>query len=80
FSRDIFLVKDSRAKIFLRKITSAFLCTAILQINGLVETFFESFLLSGSISWLYYDDRFNQFFYRVFGTEIAKVMITYIID
>lgn len=77
FSRDIFLVKDSRAKIFLRKLPSAFLGTAILQINGLVETFFASFLLSGSLAWLYYADRVNQFLYGVFGTAIATVMIPY---
>ncbi|ACD30348.1 murein biosynthesis integral membrane protein MurJ [Francisella tularensis] len=80
FSRDIFLVKDSRAKIFLRKLPSAFLGTAILQINGLVETFFASFLLSGSLAWLYYADRVNQFLYGVFGTAIATVMIPYLID
>ncbi|MBK2356188.1 murein biosynthesis integral membrane protein MurJ [Francisella hispaniensis] len=80
FSRDIFLVKDNRAKIFLRKLPGAFLGTAILQINGLVETFFASFLLSGSLAWLYYADRVNQFLYGVFGTAIATVMIPYLID
>ncbi|APC90991.1 MULTISPECIES: murein biosynthesis integral membrane protein MurJ [Francisella] len=79
-SGDILLLKDSRAKIFLSKLPSAFLGTAILQINGLVETFFASFLLSGSLAWLYYADRVNQFLYGVFGTAIATVMIPYLID
>ncbi|MDE4992412.1 lipid II flippase MurJ, partial [Francisella tularensis] len=72
--------KDSRAKIILRKLPSAFLGKAILQINGLVETFFASFLLSGRLAWLYYADRVNQFLYGVFGTAIATVWIPYLID
>ena len=79
-SGNIFLVKDNRAKIFLRKLPAAFLGIAILQINGLVETFFASFLFSGSLAWLYYADRVNQFLYGVFGTAIATVMIPYLID
>ncbi|GAB4223241.1 MAG: murein biosynthesis integral membrane protein MurJ [Francisella sp.] len=78
-SKDIFLVKDSRSRIFLRKLPTAFFGTAILQINGLVETFFASFLLSGSLAWLYYADRVNQFLYGVFGTAIATVMIPYLL-
>lgn len=51
-----------------------------MQINGLVETFFASFLISGSLAWLYYADRVNQFLYGVFGTAIATVMIPYLIS
>ena len=79
-SSNICLVKDNRTKIFLRKLPLAFLGTAILQVNGLVETFFASFLFSGSLAWLYYADRVNQFLYGVFGTAIATVMIPYLID
>ncbi|WP_150466828.1 murein biosynthesis integral membrane protein MurJ [Francisella sp. SYW-9] len=78
FNRDIFLLKDIRSRVFLKKLPSAFFGTAILQINGLIETFFASFLISGSLAWLYYADRVNQFLYGVFGTAIAVVMIPYL--
>ncbi|MED7789349.1 murein biosynthesis integral membrane protein MurJ [Francisella sp. 19X1-34] len=78
FSRDIFLLKDIRSRVFLKKLPGAFFGTAILQINGLIETFFASFLISGSLAWLYYADRVNQFIYGVFGTAIAVVMIPYL--
>ncbi|MEY8766520.1 MULTISPECIES: murein biosynthesis integral membrane protein MurJ [Francisella] len=79
-NQDVFLVKDLRSRTFLKKLPSAFFGTAILQINGLIETFFASFLLSGSLAWLYYADRVNQFLYGVFGTAIATVMIPYLIN
>ena len=79
-SSNICLVKDNRTKIFLCKLPLAFLGTTILQVNGLVETFFASFLFSGSLAWLYYADRVNQFLYGVFSTAIATVMIPYLID
>ena len=79
-NKDVFLVKDPRSRTFLKKLPSAFLGTAILQINGLIETFFASFLLSGSLAWLYYADRVNQFLYGVFGTAITTVMIPYLVN
>lgn len=72
-SSNIYLIKDNRTKIFLCKLPLAFLGTVILQVNGLVETFFASFLFSGSLAWLYYADRVNQFLYGVFGTAIFHI-------
>jgi putative peptidoglycan lipid II flippase len=54
--------------------------TAMFQVGTLVETFFATFLLSGSLAWLYYADRVNQFIYGIFGTAIATVMIPYLIS
>ena len=79
-NKSIILLKDIRSRIFLKKLPVAFLGTAILQVNSLIETFFASFLLSGSLAWLYYADRVNQFLYGVFGTAIAVVMIPYLIS
>lgn len=73
-------LKNLNARIFLRRFPTAFLGTAILQVNALVETFFASFLLSGSLAWLYYADRVNQFLYGILGTAIATVMIPYLLD
>ncbi|AIT09854.1 multidrug transporter [Candidatus Francisella endociliophora] len=78
--KNILLLRNKDARIFLKKLPTAFLGTAILQINALVETFFASFLISGSLAWLYYADRVNQFLYGVFGTAIATVMIPYLLE
>lgn len=79
-NKSIILLRNIRSKVFLRKLPSAFFGTAILQINGLIETFFASFLISGSLAWLYYADRVNQFLYGVFGTAITIVIIPYLIN
>lgn len=76
----LLLLKDLKVRNFLKRFPIAFLGTAILQINSLVETFFASFLLSGSLAWLYYADRVNQFLYGIFGTAIATVMIPYLLE
>ena len=46
----------------------------------MIETFFASFLISGSLAWLYYADRVNQFLYGIFGTAIATVMIPHLVE
>ena len=48
---------------------------AISQINILVDTIFASFLVSGSISWLYYADRLMEFPLGVFGVGLATVVL-----
>ena len=78
--RNILLIKNSKASSFLKRLPRAFMGTAMLQIGALVETFFATFLLSGSLAWLYYADRVNQFLYGIFGTAIATVMIPYLIS
>lgn len=79
FSKSVIFIKNSQARSFLKKVPMTFFGSAVLQINGLVETFFASFLVSGSLAWLYYADRVNQFLYGIFGTAIATVMIPYLV-
>ncbi|WP_035720237.1 murein biosynthesis integral membrane protein MurJ [Francisella sp. W12-1067] len=78
-TKAILFGKNIKAKLFFKKLPMAFLGAAVLQISSLIETFFASFLLSGSLAWLYYADRVNQFLYGIFGTAIAMAMIPYLV-
>ncbi|AJC48597.1 murein biosynthesis integral membrane protein MurJ [Allofrancisella guangzhouensis] len=78
-TKAIFFVRNVKAKIFFKKLPMTFLGAAVLQISSFIETFFASFLLSGSLAWLYYADRVNQFLYGIFGTAIAMAMIPYLV-
>ena len=73
-------LRNARARVFLKKLPLSFLGSASFQINSLIETFFASFLISGSLAWLYYADRVNQFLYGIFGTAIATVMIPHMVE
>ena len=48
---------------------------SIAQINLLVNTLLASFLITGSVSWLYYADRFMEFPLGVFGIALATVIL-----
>ncbi len=48
---------------------------SVTQINLLVDTLIASFLVTGSISWLYYADRLLEFPLGLFGIGIATVIL-----
>lgn len=48
---------------------------SVSQINLLIDTLMASFLVTGSISWLYYSDRLMEFPLAVFGLALATVML-----
>jgi len=48
---------------------------SITQINLLVDTIIASFLVTGSISWLYFSDRLVEFPLGVFGIALATVIL-----
>lgn len=48
---------------------------SVSQINLLLDTLLASFLVTGSISWLYYSDRLVEFPLGVFGIAIATVIL-----
>jgi putative peptidoglycan lipid II flippase len=53
----------------------ATLGAAVSQINILIDSFFVSFLKSGSVTWLYYADRLMELPLGVFGMSFATVML-----
>jgi len=48
---------------------------SVAQINLLVNTFLASFLVTGSVSWLYYSDRLMEFPLGVFAIALATVIL-----
>lgn len=48
---------------------------SVAQINMLVNTLLASFLVTGSVSWLYYADRLMEFPLGVFGIALATVIL-----
>lgn len=48
---------------------------SVSQINLLLDTFIASWLVGGSISWLYYSDRLLEFPLGIFGIAIATVIL-----
>jgi len=49
--------------------------SSITQINLLIDTLIASFLVTGSVSWLYYSDRMVEFPLGIFGIALATVML-----
>jgi putative peptidoglycan lipid II flippase len=49
--------------------------SSVAQINLLVNTVLASFLVTGSVSWLYYSDRLMEFPLGVFGIALATVIL-----
>lgn len=48
---------------------------SVAQINLLFDTLLASFLVTGSVSWLYYSDRLVEFPLGVFGIALATVIL-----
>ena len=48
---------------------------SVSQINLLFDTLIASFLMTGSVSWLYYSDRLLEFPLGLFGIAIATVIL-----
>jgi putative peptidoglycan lipid II flippase len=49
--------------------------SSIMQISILLDTLIASFLLAGSVSWLYYSDRLIEFPLGVLGIALATVIL-----
>jgi putative peptidoglycan lipid II flippase len=49
--------------------------SSVAQINLLINTLLASFLVNGSVSWLYYSDRLMEFPLGVFGIALATVIL-----
>lgn len=56
-------------------IVPALFGVSVTQINLLLDTLIASFLVTGSISWLYYADRLLEFPLGIFGIGIATVIL-----
>lgn len=58
-----------------RLILPALFGVSVAQINLLLDTVLASFLITGSVSWLYYSDRLMEFPLGVIGVALATVVL-----
>lgn len=58
-----------------RLLIPALFGASVAQINLLFDTLLASFLVTGSVSWLYYSDRIVEFPLGVFGVALATVIL-----
>lgn len=58
-----------------RLMVPALFGVSVTQINLLLDTLIASFLVTGSVSWLYYSDRLVEFPLGVFGIALATVIL-----
>jgi len=49
--------------------------SSVAQVNLLLDTVIATFLVSGSVSWLYYSDRLLEFPLGVFGVALSTVIL-----
>ncbi len=67
--------RDSGVRRVLRLMVPGIFGSSVAQINLLVDTILASFLITGSISWLYYSDRLVEFPLGVFGVALGTVIL-----
>jgi putative peptidoglycan lipid II flippase len=66
---------DPGVRRIMRLMVPAIFGSSVAQINILFDTLIASFLVTGSISWLYYSDRLMEFPLGVFGVALATVIL-----
>ena len=66
---------DPGVKRILKLMLPAMFGVSVAQINLLLDTVLASFLVDGSVSWLYYSDRLMELPLGVFGIAIATVIL-----
>lgn len=59
----------------LRLMLPALFGSSVAQINLLINTILASFLVTGSVSWLYYTDRLVEFPLGMFGVTLSVVIL-----
>ncbi len=59
----------------LRQIGTAIIGVSVTQISIIMNTIFASFLISGSVSWMYYADRLMEFPSGVLGVAIGTILL-----
>ncbi len=67
--------QDSGVQRIIKLMVPAIFGSSVAQINILFDTLLASFLVTGSISWLYYSDRLMEFPLGVFGIALATVIL-----
>lgn len=66
---------DDGVRRILRLMGPAIFGVSVSQINLLIDTLIASFLITGSVSWLYYADRLLEFPLGIFGIALGTVIL-----
>ena len=69
---------DPDVRRVLNRMAPAIFGVSVTQVNLLVDTLIASFLISGSVSWLYYSDRLVEFPLGIFGVAIGTVILPHL--
>ncbi|MEA5444751.1 murein biosynthesis integral membrane protein MurJ [Gammaproteobacteria bacterium AB-CW1] len=67
--------KHEGVRRIMRLMAPALFGSSVAQINLVIDTIIASFLVAGSVSWLYYSDRLMEFPLGVFGIALATVIL-----
>lgn len=67
--------QNSGVQKILKLMIPAMFGVSVAQINLLLDTLLASFLVTGSISWLYYSDRLVEFPLGIFGIALSTVIL-----
>lgn len=67
--------KHSGVRRILKLMAPAVLGSSVAQINLLLDTIIASFLVAGSLSWLYYSDRLMEFPLGLLGVTLGTIIL-----
>ncbi len=67
--------KHSGVRKILRLMIPTLIGSSVAQVNLLFDSVIATFLVSGSVSWLYYSDRLLEFPLGVFGVALSTVIL-----
>ena len=67
--------RDTGARRVLRQMGPAILGVSVSQVSLIINTIFASFLVSGSVSWMYYADRLMEFPSGVLGVALGTILL-----
>jgi putative peptidoglycan lipid II flippase len=70
--------RNSGVRSVLRRMLPALFGASVVQIGLLLNTVLASFLVAGSVTWLYYSDRLAYFPLGVFGVALSTVILPHL--
>jgi putative peptidoglycan lipid II flippase len=75
FPRPRWGLRDTGVRRIMKLMLPGILGSSVAQINLLFDTLIASFLVAGSVSWLYYSDRLVEFPLGVFAIALSTVIL-----
>ena len=72
------VLDDPEVRRLLKRMAPAIFGVSVTQVNLLVDTMMASFLVSGSVSWLYYSDRLVEFPLGIFGVALGVAILPHL--